>query len=320
MSPVLIQLENFLQALVAGLQVGGIYGLMCVGLGIIFGVMRVINFGQGDLMMLGMYCAFYLFSAAGFSQALGAEAGSIVAALVTGPIMYVFGSLLHRFLISRVTGVKVASLEGEGHYAQLILTLGVALILSNGGLILFGSTPVAMRTTLSSSAWEIGPLVGNDVSVFVNKARGIALVVSLCVATALFFFITRSRVGKSLRAAADNPEAAIYMGIDVDKAHRVAFGIGTAITCVAGGLVATYYPFQPYVGIEFVIVMYAGVVLGGLGSIIGAFWGGMIIGLVQQLSTLVLPVQLQNTAIFVVFLLIVFLRPQGLFGVNVTRA
>ena len=91
------------------------------------------------------------------------------------------------------------------------------------------------------------------------------------------------------------------MGIDVDRAHRVAFGIGTAITAMAGGLVATYYPFQPYVGLEFVIIMYAGVVLGGMGSIIGAFWGGMMIGLVQQLSTLVLPTQLQNTAIFVVF-------------------
>jgi branched-chain amino acid transport system permease protein len=234
--------------------------------------------------------------------------------------MYVFGAVLHRFLISRVTGVKVASLEGEGHYAQLILTLGVALVIANGGLLLFGSTPVSVKTPLSSSAWEVGPLVGQDVSVFLNKARGFAFLVSIAVAIGLFLFITRSRLGKSLRAAADNPEAAIYMGIDVDKAHRVAFGIGTAITAVAGGLVATYYPFQPYVGLEFVIVMYAGVVLGGLGSIIGAFWGGMIIGLVQQLSTLVLPTQLQNTAIFVVFLLIVFLRPQGLFGVNVTRA
>ena len=320
MNPVLVQLENFLQALSAGIFLGGLYGLMCVGLGIIFGVMRVINFGQGDLMMVGMYCAFYIFSVLGVGQYFGAEVGSIIAALATGPIMYVFGLLLHRLLISRVTGVKVTSLEGEGHYAQLILMLGMALILSNGGLLLFGSTPVSIKTSLSSSAWEVGPLIGNDVSVFLNKARGIALGIALTAAAGLYLFITRSRLGKSLRAAADNPEAATYMGIDVDKAHRVAFGIGTAITAVAGGLVATYYPFQPYVGLEFVIVMYAGVVLGGLGSIIGAFWGGMIIGLVQQLSTLVLPTQLQNTAIFVVFLLIVFLRPQGLFGVNVTRA
>jgi len=319
-SDFLINVENVLQALSAGILLGGIYGLMCVGLGIIFGVMRVINFAQGDLMMIGMYCAFYLFSAAGLGTVLGPEVGAIVAALLTGPIMYAFGLVLHRFLISRVTGVRVASLEGEGHYAQLILTLGMALVLSNGGLLLFGSTPVSVRSSLSSSAWELGPLVGDYVSIFVNKARGIALLVSLAVAAGLYVFINRSRLGKSLKAAADNPEAAIYMGIDVDKAHRMAFGIGTAITAIAGGLVATYYPFQPYVGLEFVIVMYAGVVLGGLGSIIGAFWGGMIIGLVQQLATLVLPTQLQNTAVFVVFLLVVFLRPQGLFGVNVTRA
>jgi branched-chain amino acid transport system permease protein len=109
------------------------------------------------------------------------------------------------------------------------------------------------------------------------------------------------------------------MGIDVDGAHRIAFGIGAAITAVAGGLVATYYPFQPYVGLEFVIIMYAGVVLGGMGSILGAFWGGMTIGLVQQLSSLVLSFQLQNVAIFVVFLLIVLFRPQGLFGRSVER-
>src|SRR5690606_34669141 len=118
----------------------------------------------------------------------------------------------------------------------------------------------------------------------------------------------------SLLAAADNPEAAIYMGIDVDRAHRIAFAIGTGVTAVAGGLVATYYPFQPYVGIEFVIIMYAGVVLGGIGSVGGAFLGGFIIGLVQQLSTIVLDIQLQNAAIFVMFLLVVMFRPHGLFG------
>jgi branched-chain amino acid transport system permease protein len=121
-------------------------------------------------------------------------------------------------------------------------------------------------------------------------------------------------LGKSLRAAADNPEAAIYMGIDVARAHRLAFGFGVAITAIGGGLLASSISFQPYVGLEYVIVMYAGVVLGGLGSVSGAFLGGLTIGLVQQLSTLFLPNQLQNTAIFVVFLAIVLLRPQGLFG------
>jgi branched-chain amino acid transport system permease protein len=123
-----------------------------------------------------------------------------------------------------------------------------------------------------------------------------------------------------LRAAADNPEAATYQGIDVDRAHRIAFGLGTAIAGVAGGLIVLSYPVQPFVGTEFIIIMYAGVVLGGIGSITGAFWGGMVIGLVQQLSILVLPLQLQNTLVFLVFVLILLLRPQGLFGRSVERA
>jgi branched-chain amino acid transport system permease protein len=110
------------------------------------------------------------------------------------------------------------------------------------------------------------------------------------------------------------------MGIDVERAYRLAFGFGVGITAVGGGLLASSYPFQPYVGLEYVIVMYAGVVLGGLGSVRGAFFGGLTIGLVQQLSALILPTQLQNTAIFVAFLAIILLRPQGLFGTAARRA
>ena len=110
------------------------------------------------------------------------------------------------------------------------------------------------------------------------------------------------------------------MGINVSKAHNIAFALGTAIAGIAGGLLVIYYPVQPHVGVDFVIIMYAGVVLGGMGSIVGAFWGGMTIGLVQQLSTLFVPIQLQNTAIFVVFLLVLLVKPEGFFGRTVERA
>jgi branched-chain amino acid transport system permease protein len=310
--------ESFLQALTAGLLVGCIYGLMCLGLGLIFGVMRVINFAQGDFLMLGMYVTLYLAAVLGGVALLGPVAGPFIAAICAGPVLFVGGYLLHRLLVSRVTGIRVAGIEGDGHYAQLILTLGVALILENGGLIVFGSTPQSVRTPLSSSAWEI-PLLHEGSAIFLNKARSIAALISIAAAAGLYWFIAHSRLGKALRAAADNPEAATYMGIDVDRAHRIAFGIGTGVTAVAGGLVATYSSFQPYVGLEFVIIMYAGVVLGGMGSMLGAFWGGMTIGLVQQLSSLVLSPQLQNTAIFVVFLAVVLLRPEGLFGRRTER-
>ncbi|WP_210261061.1 branched-chain amino acid ABC transporter permease [Enterovirga aerilata] len=306
-------IENMLQALVAGLLVGAIYGLMCVGLALIFGIMRVINFAQGDFMMLGMYAAFYL--VLGLATQLGLTGGitPYIGILLTGPFLFVVGYAIHGFLISQVSGTRSARLEGEGHYAQLILTLGIALVIQNGALIAFGSQLISIRTPLSASAWTI-PLLDGDVMLFVNKARGVAALISVATIVALTVLIGRSRLGKALRASADNPDAATFMGIDVARAHRVAFGLGVAVTAIAGGLLATNLPFHPFVGIDYVIVMYAGVVLGGMGSIGGAFWGGMTIGLVQQLSTLILPTQLQNTAIFVVFLLIVFFRPQGFFG------
>ena len=300
-------LENLLQTLATGILVGGTYALMCAGLGLIFGVMRVINFAQGDFLMLGMYCAFYLYTGLGIRALFGEYFGPVIAAFLAGPPVFVVAWYLHRWLMARVSGTAAQGAEAEGHYAQLILTLGIALVLQNGGLIVFGSFPQSVRTPLSNEAWLVGP-------VFLNKARVVAFLVAVGLALLLYLFMNRSTHGRAMRAAADNAEAAIYMGIDVDRAHRLAFCVGIAITAVAGGLVAMYYPFQPYVGLEFVIIMYTGVVLGGLGSILGAFWGGMTIGLVQQLSTLILPIQLQNTAIFAVFLAIVLFRPQGLFG------
>jgi branched-chain amino acid transport system permease protein len=320
MSPaVVVIVENILQSLYTGLVLGCVYGLMCVGLALIFSVMRVINFAQGEFLMLGMYAALFVFTQLGISALLGPYVGPIVAAVLGGAIVFGVGIVVYEGLLRWITGLQVAGTEGEGHYPQLTLTLGLSLLLSNGGLIVFGSNPETMRTPMSSNAWELGPLFGLDITLFLNQARSLASVVALAVAAAVALFIARTRLGKMLRAAADNPEAATYMGIHVGRAYRLAFGIGAAVTAVAGGLVATYYPFQPYIGIEFVIVMYAGVVLGGMGSVSGAFWGGLTIGLIQQLSTLVLPNQLQNAAIFVAFLLIVLLRPQGLFGRSVER-
>lgn len=313
----LATIENVTQAAVAGLLTGSIYGLMCVGLALIFGVMRVINFAQGDFMMLGMYAAYYAVGLLGLEAVFGRLGGPYVGILLAVPLLYLIGYLIHAFLISRVSGTRTAALEGEGHYAQLILTLGIALVLTNGAQMIFGSVMAALRTPLTTAAWQI-PL-GGDISVFLNKSRSIAALVSFASIVLISLLINKTRLGRLLRASADNALAATYMGIDVNRAHRVAFALGVAITALAGGLLATNYPFHPFVGLEYVIVMYAGVVLGGMGSILGAFWGGLTIGLVQQLSTLVLPTQLQNSAIFVVFLLIVFLRPQGFFGRSAER-
>ena len=314
-----VLIENVANALVAGVTIGCIYGLMCIGLGLIFGIMRIVNFAQGELLMLGMYVSLYLVTGAGVLSFLGPYAGPFIGALCAGPIVFAGGMLLHKLLISRVSGLRTTGSLDEGHFGQLVITLGISLILQNGGLILFGSTPEAVRTPLASSAVEITGFYG-DATIFLNKARLIACVAAIITAITLYLLLEYTRLGKSLRAAADNPTAATYMGIDVDRAYRIAFGIGSGITAVAGGLMATYLSFGPFIGLDYVIVMYSGVVLGGMGSILGAFWGGLTVGFVQQCSALVLPPQLQNAAIFVVFLLIVMLRPQGLFGRSAERA
>lgn len=314
-----VLIENVANALAAGITIGCIYGLMCIGLGLIFGIMRIVNFAQGELLMLGMYASLYLVTGAGVLAFLGPYAGPFIGALCAGPIVFAGGALLHKFLISRVSGLRTTGSLDEGHFGQLIVTLGISLILQNGGLIIFGSTPQAVRTPLASRAVEVSGFYG-DATIFLNKARLIACGVAIITAVTLYLLLEYTRLGKSLRAAADNPTAATYMGIDVDRAYRIAFGIGSGITAVAGGLMATYLSFGPFIGLDYVIIMYSGVVLGGMGSILGAFWGGLTVGFVQQCSALVLPPQLQNAAIFVVFLLIVMLRPQGLFGRSAERA
>src|SRR6202045_4498475 len=190
-------LLDFLQALAAGILVGSTYALMCVGLGIIFGAMRVINFAQGDFLMLGMYAAFYLATGAGLSAVFGPSAGPIVAAFLAGPIVFAFGWLLHRFIVSRVTGSGAALTAGEGAYGQILTTLGISLILQNGGLIVFGSTPTGIRTPLSRSSWEIG-------EVLLNQGRVVSFFFAVALAAAVYLFLSHTRLGKGLRAAADN--------------------------------------------------------------------------------------------------------------------
>ena len=229
---------DFLQALAAGILVGSAYALMCIGLGIIFGAMRVINFAQGDFLMLGMYAAFYLTTGFGVLAFLGPYGGPIVAAFLAGPLVFALGWVLHRFIVARVTGAGVAQIEGAGAYGQIIVTLGLSLILQNGGLILFGSTPTGVRTPLSRQSWEIG-------DVLLNQARCVSFLFAVALAGGVYLFLSHTRTGKGLRAAADNPQAAIYMGIDVERAHRIAWSLGVGITAIAGGLVATFQTFQP---------------------------------------------------------------------------
>ncbi len=317
MDPVI--LENLLQRLVTGVLVGSIYGLLCTGLGMIFGVIRVINFAQGEFMMLGMYATMLVGAMLAVMFGLGPAVGAYLAIVVAAALLAAAGWALQRYVISRISGSRVVGSDNEGHFAQLILTLGLSLVLSNTALILFGSSARTVQSPLASSSWTIGPFTADAITIFVNQARAIGCLGAIAASIGLYLMVQKTRAGTSMRAAADNPTAATLVGIDVDSAYARAFAIGSAATALAGGLIAMYYPFHPYIGFEFVIIMYAGVVLGGMGSMLGAFWGGFTMGLVQQLSTYFLPFQLQNATIFLLFLAVVLLRPQGLFGKSAER-
>lgn len=312
-------IENILQRLVTGALVGSIYGLLCTGLGMIFGVIRVINFAQGEFMMLGMYITLLAGAAIAAALGVGPAAGAYAAIVVAAAMLAAAGWALQHFVIRHVSGSRALASESGGHFAQLILTLGLSLVISNLVLIGFGSSPRTVRSDLAASSWTLGPFTSDAITVFVNKARAIGCFAAIGVSAALYLFVQKTRAGTSMRAAADNPVAATLVGLDVEQSYGRAFAIGSAATALAGGLIAMYYPFHPYIGFDFVIIMYAGVVLGGMGSMLGAFWGGFAIGLVQQLSTLVMPFQLQNATIFLLFLAVVLLRPQGFFGRSAER-
>ena len=317
MDPVVI--ENLLQRLVTGVLVGSMYGLLCTGLGMIFGVIRVINFAQGEFMMLGMYATLLVGAMLSVTLGLGPAAGAYLAIVIAAALLAGVGWALQRYVISRISGSRVVGSDNEGHFAQLILTLGLSLVISNLALIWFGSSARTVQSPLASSSWTFGPYTAGAITIFVNQARAIGCLGAIAASIGLYLIVQQTRSGTSMRAAADNPTAATLVGIDVDKAYARAFAIGSAATALAGGLIAMYYPFHPYIGFEFVIIMYAGVVLGGMGSMLGAFWGGFTMGLVQQLSTYFLPFPLQNATIFLLFLAVVLLRPQGLFGRSAER-
>lgn len=289
---------DFIQLLVTGILVGGTYALLASGLGLIFGVMRIVNFAQADFMMLAMFAAFILWNGVGLDPFLAIPL--VFVAFV------VLGMAVHRMLLQRVSG------RNENHDAQVVLTLGIGLILQSLVLLLFSATPRLIDLSYGRTGFFIGEL-------FIDRPRLFAFLTAVVVAIALYFFLNRTRQGRAVRAASADWEAAIYMGIDVQRTHRLAFGIGIGLTAAGGVALASFYPFGPFTGLDFVVVMFAAVVLGGLGSTAGAFVGGVLIGVVQQVSQLWSPASLSNVYVFVLFLLVLLLRPQGLFG-KVRRA
>ncbi len=279
------------QACVSGLLIGGVYALVALGLTLIFGVLRIINFAHGTLMMLGMYATFFLYTEAGVDPYLSV--------LLVGPAFFVGGLLLERAVIEPNVGAPESNL--------LLLTLGIALFLENGALAAFRADYRSLRVPWAARAVLLGDAV-------VNLARLLAFGCSVALALGLWLFLKHTDLGKAIRAAAEEREGALLVGIDIRRLYALAFGIGAALVAVAGSLVTPFLYVSPDVGDVFNIFAFVIVVLGGMGSFPGALLGGVLVGLAESLGAAVLPGSLKQLPIFLLFVVTLLFRPTGLLG------
>jgi branched-chain amino acid transport system permease protein len=267
---------------------------LAAGLALIFGVMRIINFAHATFAVLAMY-----FPTFWFLQWWGID--PFVSVVISLPVFFLLGYAMQRILVERVLG------NPEAETSTLIITMGFSLLIENMILIGWSGSPRIINRPYTLSTWQLG-------NILINQAQAYSLLISLVLILGLFLFLNKTLMGKSIRAAADDPEGCAYMGINLRMVYGLAFGLGIAITAAGGCLMATYRPFNPYFGETIIVILFASVVLGGMSSIAGALLGSLIIGLIQQVGMLAVPVSLQNVLVFAIFVLCLYVRPHGILG------
>jgi branched-chain amino acid transport system permease protein len=286
-------LITVLQVLLSGLLLGGIYALISIGLTIIFGVIQIVNFAHGEFLMLAMYFTYWIFTLWGLDP--------YVAALLVTPLLFGVGVLTQRMIIQPILNAR--------DEMQIFATVGLSIALQNLALFLWKADFRSVKTSYQTAVWLLGPLS-------ISVPRFVAFVIAVAATVGLFYFFKCTYTGKALRAIAQNREASLLMGINVKQMYVIAFGIGAAAVGLGGALLSPIYYVFPTVGVYFSLTAFVVVVLGGLGDMVGAFFGGLIIGLVEALSGFLIGASLKEAVYFVIFILILLLRPQGLFGLG----
>jgi branched-chain amino acid transport system permease protein len=278
-------------AVVNGLMFGSIYALVALGLTLIYGVLHIINFAHGALLMLAMYAAFFLFRHFGIDPYL--------AIIVIVPASFVFGYTLYRWGIGKLAHGKDENI--------LLVTLGLAIIIENAAIFFFSADQQTITLSYSYETIDLG-------FVFLSLPKVISFFASLIICLLLWLLISRTDLGKAIRAVAKERQGARLVGIDVEHIFAATYGIGIACLGAAGCLLLPSFYVDPFTGNIFVLVAFTVVVLGGMGSIVGALVGGFIIGVTESVGGLILGESLGQIGISLIFIIILVLRPTGLFG------
>jgi len=281
----------FFQSLISGILIGGVYALIGIGLTIIFGVMRVINFAHGDLLMLGMYGTYFLFTLLHIDP--------FVSIIITIPLMFLYGAFLQKVFINRALNALPQN--------QILLTIGMGLVMSNTIMLAFTSDYKILSTSYSSSSVTI-------MGISISSPLVVSFVITVAITAALYWFLYRTDTGQAIRATAQDREAAQLMGINVKRMSIIAFGLGSALAGTAGALISPTYYIFPQVGSVFTLKAFVITVLGGMGSIVGATLGGVLIGVAESVGGVYFGSGWKDVIVFVLFLLVLLFKPSGLLG------
>lgn len=288
-----------ISVLISGVLVGGLYGIISSGLSLSFGISKIANFAQGDFTTVGMYLMVVTVTALG-------SWGLILIPLIASAVA-LMGILVYILLLRRQH--IAARTEEEAHLPQIVITAAVSTFIQSLLLSIFTSTDRSVNTILDG-AWNIG-------GVSIPKPQLVSFLVALAAFAVLDYVVTRTEFGRGLRAIVDDNEAAVAAGVNPGRMLAISMGIGVGLAALAGALLTTYQTVNPTAGFGYLPIAFVIVILGGLGSIRGAFLAGILVGLVQQLSANYINLDSQNIAVWILFLVVLLIKPNGLFGQKV---
>jgi branched-chain amino acid transport system permease protein len=281
------------QTLISGLLVGGCYALMATGLNLVWGVMEIINFAHGAFLVLGMYITYWNFVLWGINPYISLP---IVMAL-----LFLLGWALQGLILNPIMR------EERWASATLLITLGTSIFLLNLALLVWGPTPRAISYTLSEARIELG-------AVIIRAPQLIGFGISILFLLLLGCFLKMTKLGRAIRATAQNSEGARLMGVNVPVIYKLTFGIGAAGSAAAGAVLITFLQVTPHIGLGMVILAFVICVLGTMGNYIGAFVGGLIIGVVEAFAAVLTLPSIKSMWVYIIFLIVLLVKPEGIFG------